>query len=339
MRVTQEDAYEDFKTRRGAGGRTFTARDLTTKAALEAVVKDAQERGLPVKTVKGAYQAFVNALLRYFTPEAPLASIEVGHVKEFIRRALHDGRKPITVREKDLGVLSLAFQLAKISNPVPEARQAMRHALKGTPVEMPYLLPEEIAHIIDQVRHGDFPHMNQERRRISRQRHADIIELLASTGIRAGEASRLTVEDIDFSRGLIHIRQAKDRTNPRAAPITPNLEEPLRRLVERAREHPERRLIHSMQDISYNLARWAKKLGEPRLHARALRHSFGTALAANNVPLPTIMALMGHRRIATTSRYVHALKEGRHDAAASVTAAFQTKPGEDSEGPPRRRPG
>ncbi|MBI2950965.1 tyrosine-type recombinase/integrase, partial [bacterium] len=43
-----------------------------------------------------------------------------------------------------------------------------------------------------------------------------------------------------------------------------------------------------------------------RVHPHLLRHTFGTALAANGVDLDTIRRLMGHTDIHMTMRYLHA---------------------------------
>jgi integrase len=41
-----------------------------------------------------------------------------------------------------------------------------------------------------------------------------------------------------------------------------------------------------------------------------LRHTYGSLLAAGGVDLPSVKAAMGHSRISTTERYLHARPAG-----------------------------
>jgi len=53
------------------------------------------------------------------------------------------------------------------------------------------------------------------------------------------------------------------------------------------------------------LPRLARKAGiEKRVHAHGLRHTHAAELAAENTPINVIQAVLGHRNIATTSRYL-----------------------------------
>jgi integrase len=49
-----------------------------------------------------------------------------------------------------------------------------------------------------------------------------------------------------------------------------------------------------------------------------MRHSCGTILAAQGVPLAEVMAILGHAQINTTMRYVHSLPETQRRAAAKM---------------------
>jgi integrase/recombinase XerD len=56
--------------------------------------------------------------------------------------------------------------------------------------------------------------------------------------------------------------------------------------------------------------RMAREAGLPpevwqHMHPHVLRHSAATVLAADNVPITEIQALLGHADIRTTQRYIH----------------------------------
>lgn len=55
-----------------------------------------------------------------------------------------------------------------------------------------------------------------------------------------------------------------------------------------------------------------------------LRHTFGS-LAIRNLDSVTVQAMMGHSRLTTTERYLHA--KPRTDDAARLSAAFGTNDG------------
>jgi integrase len=71
----------------------------------------------------------------------------------------------------------------------------------------------------------------------------------------------------------------------------------------------------------YNRARDAIGLRPLRWHD--LRHTFGSLLVAAGIDTVTVKAAMGHERITTTERYLHARPATLQDAA--FTAAFATQ--------------
>ena len=68
-----------------------------------------------------------------------------------------------------------------------------------------------------------------------------LIGLLASTGLRVGEALRLDRGDVDWSDGVLHVRRSKFRKS-RLVPIAPSIVEALERYAgQRDRVHPDPR--------------------------------------------------------------------------------------------------
>lgn len=60
------------------------------------------------------------------------------------------------------------------------------------------------------------------------------------------------------------------------------------------------------------------KAGLPRRRFHDMRHSCGTILAAQGVPLVEVMAILGHAEIKTTMRYIHSLPESQRRAAEKI---------------------
>lgn len=88
-----------------------------------------------------------------------------------------------------------------------------------------------------------------------------------------------------------------------------------------------------MNTISNLCRHWKRRLKEPRLCARILRHSFCTTQLAAGVPLNPVQSLMGHRSIRSTDRYVHAIDSGRAEAASLLDRFFRPVPSAASPEP------
>jgi integrase len=63
----------------------------------------------------------------------------------------------------------------------------------------------------------------------------------------------------------------------------------------------------------------------PTFSFHDLRHTFGTTMARQGVPVGTIQAWMGHADLATTQLYMHYAPKAQD--AATIDAAFGTGPG------------
>jgi site-specific recombinase XerD len=132
---------------------------------------------------------------------------------------------------------------------------------------------------------------------------------LYGTGLRIGEACRIQTCDIDASRGVIHVRNAKGGRE-RLVGLKPGLLQLLRTywLHERPAApwlFASRKGNHfSGHPINTALADAAKRAGiEKRVTAHTLRHCFATHLIEEGTDLRVIQALLGHACIKSTTRY------------------------------------
>ncbi len=145
----------------------------------------------------------------------------------------------------------------------------------------------------------------------------------AHAGLRLpGEALGLKWGAVDFHAKLIRpydnwVRGAPDTTKTADAhpiPMTPQLATRLERLRERGTAigdddyvfatalQPDEPAADKPLREAFQAARQAAGLKPIRMYN--LRHSFGTTLAANNISIRTIQALMRHTRITTTEQYL-----------------------------------
>lgn len=334
LRLTQEDAYEDRQ--RMAGTRAVLPKEiLTLGVAIDAVVAAARARGLPEDTISKTFQAHGNYLLKFWRAETALTEIDAQEVEWFItesgKSVDEEGqpkrpRSPNTLKQKDLPLLRGCFEIADL--PVPSFT-----APKLRPPELHFLDMKEVAALIDRIRREEFKDEDGSLMSITaRERHADLLQLVAQSGVRPGELGRIAGSDVDLKRKRIRVREPKDRSNPRYIEITPALMTIVKRLMP---AKPEDLIVPGGMNTISNLCRhWKRRLKEPRLSGRILRHSFCTAQLAAGVPLNQVQSLMGHKSIRSTDRYVHAIDKGRAQAAARLDNFFTTEPKTKK---PRRR--
>jgi len=170
------------------------------------------------------------------------------------------------------------------------------------------------------------------RKRFGVYRSAVLAMLLLDTGMRIGEALRLTLPDIDMLTGKILVRSTKTK-DFRVVPLSPFLRKHLRRYLKRRDDKltelglkSDRIFIaESGGELNSDLNQHAfpyvgKAAGIRRVHPHLLRHTFATQSLLNGAPLPAVMRLGGWRKLSTVQRYTYMNDE----VAAQVHA--QTSP-------------
>lgn len=322
LRLTQDEAYADRKRMEGTRA-ALPKQILMLGDAIEAVIAAGRARGLPEDTLTKTFRAHGNYLLKFWKAETPLTQIDAGEIEWFVTEAGksvgEDGepkpaRSPNILKQKDLPLLRRCFEIAEL--PVPPFKTP-----KMRPPELQFFEMKEIAALIERIRTEEFlDKFGHVIPVTARERHADLIQLVAQSGVRPGELGRITGADIDLKKRVIRIREPKDRSNPRYIEITPGLMPVVVRLTP---GKPSELLVPGGMNTTSNLCRhWKRRLKEPRLRGRILRHSFCTAQLAAGVPLNQVQSLMGHRSIRSTDRYVHAIDTGRATAAAILDQFF-----------------
>ncbi|MFH5821723.1 tyrosine-type recombinase/integrase [Georgenia sp. AZ-5] len=193
--------------------------------------------------------------------------------------------------------------------------------------EMVFLSPEEFTRL-----HAHIP-----------ARHQPFVLFLYATGARWGEATALTVGDVDLdaaqpvvhiakawkkdARGRVYLGTVKGGGRGRTVTLPPALVPVLRPLLDRPADallfpapHGGR-LGSDFHKRVWNPAVTAANLGKrpPRIHD--LRHSHVAGLIGHGVPLTVIQRRLGHKSISITSdTYGHLLPEVSAGAALAAGA-------------------
>jgi integrase/recombinase XerD len=145
-------------------------------------------------------------------------------------------------------------------------------------------------------------------------KHRVLLSLIYSAGLRAGEANRLKIADIDSGRMMIHIRQSKFNKD-RYVPLSPLILHGLRKYYYACQ--PVEYLFNgnsagtplSIKGMQWALRESIKKCKlQKGISLHTLRHSYATHLLEEGMDIVSIKELLGHERIQTTMVYLHVAK-------------------------------
>ena len=150
---------------------------------------------------------------------------------------------------------------------------------------------------------------------------ANLMKMALFSGMRRGELFRLKWEDVDFDRGIIHIREPKGGIDQKIP-----LNQSSREILE-AHERTGSPFVFPGRggkqrvDIKKQVNRLKKKAGIPEdfraLHG--LRHVYASLLASSGqVDLYTLQRLMTHKSPQMTQRYAHLQDEALQRASNLV---------------------
>lgn len=182
-------------------------------------------------------------------------------------------------------VLDRAWNVKKLIRPKKEKRLPR------------YITPTQVGALLDAV---------------SYEKHRLILLLYYSTGMRLSEVRYLKWEDINVEEGVILVRKGKGAKD-RLVLLYEGLEEKLK--AHRALQRPSQEYVFEGktpgQAIAPKTIQWAiirarQKAGLPDwVTAHVLRHSYATANLKNGMDVVGLQKLLGHKKLSTTSRYLH----------------------------------
>jgi len=155
----------------------------------------------------------------------------------------------------------------------------------------------------------------------------EFITLAANTGLRCKEMLFLEFSDIDWSAGVLHVRNKKaagfqpkgrrERRIPLNVPAMYALEAMHRKkhgtsgyVFHQADGSPWKSILESFRSL-------LKRCGFKRCGVHVLRHTFGAQFAQKGVDMAVIRDLLGHHSVTLTEKYY------AHLAPSSLTSAVQ----------------
>lgn len=149
----------------------------------------------------------------------------------------------------------------------------------------------------------------------TKTRDLALFSMILTLGLRITEVRTLTFNQINFETGEIRI--VRKGLKPQTIRLTPQLIELLNNYIENRKELNAQGELENLifltakgnelttRDCNRSLKKYCERAGIKQVSNHALRHTCATRLASQGVAINDIRELLGHKQLATTSRYVH----------------------------------
>lgn len=271
------------------------------------------ERNASDLTIK-SYEEDLIALVLYFEEtegrEVELSEVTTLELRRFVAELQQAGYAKSTISRK-LACLRSFFRFAvregwveaNIAKPLrnPRAGRKLPH----------FLSAEEIARLLESP-----PSTSA-----SGVRDRAILETMYSAGLRVSELVGLSIEDIDFSAGLVRVR-GKGRKE-RLSPLGSYAQKAIKNWLSQREPNPKATKEHASavflnrfgnrltsRSVGRMLEKYLKQCGlDQRTSPHTLRHSFATHLLDRGADIRSVQELLGHKSLITTQIYTHVSTE------------------------------
>lgn len=138
------------------------------------------------------------------------------------------------------------------------------------------------------------------------------VEVLYAAGLRISELEGLQKQDIDTERGVVTVRDDKDRKD-RIAPLTEYAACLLKEYVKRYEDaefvfrRGKKRTFNSF--VNNRLKALCKKLDLPVITCHGIRHSIATHMLKKGADIREVAEFLGHKRLKNTEVYTRLVSE------------------------------
>ncbi len=260
-----------------------------------------------------AYKRDVEQLIGFLGKEKlDLNSAKVSDIKVFLKNLKEQGLKAKSIARKISSVKSLYKYLEKRFNVENKAETLIIPKVES---RLPVYLNDDEVDTLFKASSGDLSARGI--------RNQVIVYLLYSSGMRVSELVNLTIGQIHFDTGFVHLmgKGNKERTVPLPSNIIELLRYYLntvyptltsRRNISKGNDYLfpfcSRKRIKplSRQSVWGILKKMIAKAGiNKNISPHSLRHSLATHLLKNGADLRSLQLLLGHERLSTVQVYTH----------------------------------
>jgi integrase len=123
---------------------------------------------------------------------------------------------------------------------------------------------------------------------------ANLFRFLAFSGVRIDESRHVLWSDVDFEKGLLHVRVTKN-SKARWIPLNSSLRQLLEKMRGERLEESLEKPVMQVFECQKSIDRAAKLAGVKRITHHDLRHLFATRCIESGVDVPTVSRWLGHQ--------------------------------------------
>jgi integrase len=226
-----------------------------------------------------------------------------------------------TAYNHTIGVLRQVFEVAvesgaRYNNPaarLPRAREKRK--------ELSLPTADQFNAIVRHIARSGAPHCHES---------ADVVMLLATTGLRKMEAANLTWADVDFDKGQIIVRgdptTGTKNNEVRRVPMIPDARSLLLRMQFKNFKGDPAGKVARVIDVRKSLDNACKAIGIKPIVNHDLRHLFCTRCLETGVPVHTVAAWAGHKDGGALLLRTYSHLRADHSAAMAQRVTFTTTP-------------
>ncbi|MFT3782462.1 MAG: site-specific integrase [Nibricoccus sp.] len=202
-----------------------------------------------------------------------------------------------------------------LSNP---ARGIKRRKLVKSPIVIPSR--EQFRQLVEAIRESD----GRARSKELAKPGADLVELLAYSGCRLGEAVSLKWSDVDFEKNGLRVTGGETGTKnqeERTIPMTQALRTLLLRLRDERKPQPSE-FVSQIDSAKKSLQTTCRRLEFPNFTHHDFRHFFATTCIESGVDIPTVSRWLGHKDGGALAMRVYGHLRQEHSSQMATKVSF-----------------
>ncbi len=254
-----------------------------------------------------------NTVAKHFGEECYLSELDDEAMLEYGEQLFDDGLAASTINKRFSLVAVLFDEAIKWKKFHGRKPNTIRYKVKNGRRRL--ISPQEEAQVISILQSKGSPYTLA---------MADLVAVLADTGMRLSEALNLHVRNLNAEARAIMVLDTKTGED-RIVPLT---DRAFLILANRAQIDPYLFNLLNCYTVSHIWRRVRKQMGlqdEKEFVLHAFRHTYGSTLANAGVDAFRIQKAMGHKVIATTQRYVKVSTAALDGLAEIMTARSAQK--------------
>lgn len=247
------------------------------------------EKRYSVNTIE-AYTSLLGIFFKYFLPKRP-AEITEEDISDFFHDYILFHKYSASYQNQIISAIKLYYWLngsGRIDSSLlsrPRKRRALPKVFSK----------DEVKSILSSTRNI---------------KHRLLLWMIYSCGLRRSEATNIKIKDLDRSRGILNIMEAKGKVD-RIVPVPGKVWDKIDEYIDSY--HPEYWLFEGQKGGRYSsesvyrvFKQALKNAGiKKEVGVHCLRHSYATHLHENGLDIRYIQELLGHRSTRTTEIYTH----------------------------------